>query len=118
MNHITKCGFLLHAKNVFSPPVTFSGLNTKLIIMPPTHLLVSLDQNIVNSIFNCTCVCVCVCIYLFLTSCSYKGLALCSFNLHNPVWDTRLVYQANEALELSCFTANGVRKILRKNIFF
>lgn len=48
--------FKLHAKNVFSPPGTFSGINTKLITIPPTHLPVSLNQNIVNSIFNCTCV--------------------------------------------------------------
>lgn len=117
MNCITECGFSVHAKNVFSPPVTFSGTNTKLIRMPPTHLLVSLDQNIGNSILNCTCVC--IRIYLFLTSCSYKVLARCSFNLHNPVWDTGWFPKQMKLSDLSCLTTpTGVREILLKYGFF
>ena len=58
MNYITKCGVLLHAKNVFSPPVKFSGLNAKLIVTPPNHLQVALNQNTVNKGIKSMCVCV------------------------------------------------------------
>lgn len=76
MNYIIKCGVLLHAKNVFSPPVKFSGINAKLIITPPNHLQVALNQNTVNRGIKSACVCV---------------HAQFVFILHNHGWDIQLV---------------------------
>ena len=111
MNYITKCGVLLHAKNVFPPPVKFSGINAKLIITPPNHLQVALNQNTVNrgikSMCVCVCVCVCTCtIYLHLTQ-SWLG---------HPA---SLLSKVAVGIALSCLsTAASVRAILFKNIFF
>lgn len=106
MNYITKCGVLLHAKNVFSPPVKFSGINAKLIVTPPNHLQVALNQNTVNKGIKSMCVCVYMHNYLHLTQ-SWMG---------HPA---SLLSKAAVGIALSCLsTAANVRAILFKNIFF
>lgn len=52
MYYITKCGVLLHARNVPSQ-VKFSGIKVKVVIIPPNHLQVALNWNAMNSVFNC-----------------------------------------------------------------
>lgn len=51
MYYITKCGVLLHARNVPSQ-VKFSGIKVKVVIIPPNHLQVALNWNAMNSVFN------------------------------------------------------------------
>ena len=105
MNYITKCKVLLHAKNVFSPPVKFSGINAKLIVTPSNHLQVALNQNTVNRGIKSMCVCTCT-IYLHLTQ-SWMGHA------------ASLLSKVAVGIALSCLsTAASVRAILFKNIFF
>lgn len=80
-------------------------------------LLVSLDQNIVNSIFNCTCVCVYAYIHFWhhvLIKVWHCALLTYTILLGTPSWFIKQMKQ----LELSCFTAKGVRKILQENIYF